>query len=182
LTLVWILDVCIVIFWYIYFIPQFFLRHQTMDKVQKYNSFYITLHFHAMQITLYKRYNLQLTVCLPYEIRIITKINKTVSYQPFRMNFMYRLQSDHVRLSQYTEYVYETIWRIVACSLCWIISYLFLRKLEKESNPYSLYEMDTLASYLSGLNTLSVLKLHQNISKMKSRLSSVKVSAVAQAV
>jgi hypothetical protein len=27
-----------VIFWYIYFIPQF-LRHQTMDKVQKYNSF-----------------------------------------------------------------------------------------------------------------------------------------------
>jgi hypothetical protein len=26
-------------FWYIYFIPQFFLRHQTMDKVQKYNSF-----------------------------------------------------------------------------------------------------------------------------------------------
>jgi hypothetical protein len=33
-------DVRIVIFRYIFLIPQF-LRHQTMDKVQKYNSFNI---------------------------------------------------------------------------------------------------------------------------------------------
>jgi hypothetical protein len=38
LTLMWILDVCIVIFLVYIFIPQV-LRHQTMDKVQKYNSF-----------------------------------------------------------------------------------------------------------------------------------------------
>jgi hypothetical protein len=45
LTLVWILDVCIVIFWYMYFYSSIFLRHQTMDKVQKYNSFNTDYYF-----------------------------------------------------------------------------------------------------------------------------------------